>query len=169
MKKLAIALVAVLGLGLFPLMSGNANATEIAVMDVNMILANSVPAKDGDAHLKKVQEVLQKGLNDVMELYKGKEETPEAKQDIAQAYNTLNQQMAIEQQAVRQILEALLIESAKEWRTKNTKYDMVINGALLMDYNTKMDVTDAVLKIFNTKKAEFPALPEVTVNKPAAK
>lgn len=168
MKKLVIALVVALCLGFLPVMSGAANATEIAVVDVNKILTDSTPAKAGEEHLKKVQEILQKGLNDVIELYKGKENTPEAQQDVAQAYSALNQQMAIEQQAVRQVLEGLLIESAKEWRAKNTKYDVVMNSALLMDFNNKMDATAAVLKIFNTKKADFPALPQVTVNKPAA-
>lgn len=169
MKNLMIALVLTLGLGLLPMMSGVANATEIAVVDVNKILADSNPSKEGQTHLQKVQEILQKGLNDVLELYKGKENTPEAQQDVAQAYNALNQQMAIEQQAVRQVLEQLLVEASKEWRAKNTKYDVVMNSALLLDHNTKLDVTAAVLKIYNTKKPTFPDLPQVTVNKPAGK
>lgn len=166
MKKIVIALVITLCLGFLSVMPSVAKAAEIAVVDVNKILTDSAPAKAGDEHLKKVQEILQKGLNDVIELYKDKEGTPEAQKEVAQAYSALNQQMAIEQQAVRQVLEGLLIESSKEWRAKNTKYDVVINSALLMDFNNKMDVTAAILKIFNTKKVNFPALPQVTVNKP---
>lgn len=165
MKKLVIAMIVAVGLCFS--FTGMAAATEIAVIDAAQIFENSEPFKAGEEHLKRVQDILQKGMNDLQEIYKGKENTPEAQQDIAQAYNALNQQMAIERQAVQNVLNELLIESVKEWRAKNTKFDIVLNSQIILDYNaSKIDVSKAVEKIFNTKKPKFADLPQVTINQP---
>lgn len=166
MKKLVIALVCALALSVFANIDNVANATNLAVVNVNEILSDSNPAKAGQEHLQKVQDILKGGMNQVLEMYKGKEETTEAKQVIADAYNKLNQQMAVEQQAVRNVLGNLLTESVKEWRASNKKYEAVLNSAMFLDYNDKLDVTAAILKIYNTKTPVFPELPTVTVNKP---
>lgn len=166
MKKQIIAAVLALGL-LIPFCASTSLATEIAVIDAAKIFADSNPAKAGEAHLKQVQDILQKGMNDLQAMYKGQENTPAAQQDIAQAYNALNQQMAIERQAVQNVLNALLVESVKEWRAKNSKYDVVLNSQIILDYTSKADVTSAVLKIYNTKKTQFADLPQITINKPA--
>lgn len=164
MKKLSIAMIVAVGLCFS--FSGMAFASEIAVINAAQIFENSEPFKTGEEHLKKVQDILQKGMNDLQEIYKGKENTQEAQQDIAQAYNALNQQMAIERQAVQNVLNELLIESVKEWRAKNTKFDVVLNSQIILDYNDKIDVSKAIEKIFNTKKPKFADLPQITINQP---
>ena len=79
---------------------GTAPATEIAVVDAERILAQSTPGKKGQEHLNEVQKVLQKGYNDLVALYRGRENSPEAQEIIRQGQAALEQQMAVERNAV---------------------------------------------------------------------
>lgn len=59
-------------------MAGTARGTEIAVVNAERILDQSLPGRKGQEHLKAVQKVLQKGYDDLRELYRGRENTAEA-------------------------------------------------------------------------------------------
>lgn len=149
-----------------PACVGYGNAESIAVVDTNRILLESTPAKEGEAHLIKVREVLQKGLDDLQALYKGKEKTAEAQTAIRQGYQALEQQLAVERQAVLQVLGAALDTSIKGWRGKNTKYLVVISAQALLDSAASVDVTTAVMQEMNKQKVTFPALPTVQLTPP---
>lgn len=149
-------------------MADTSHAENLAVVDVNRILVESVPGKAGEQHLQKVQEILQKGLEDVQKLYKGKENTAEAQRALREAYAALERQMVVERQAVLQVLGGLLDKAVKDWRAANKKYLAVINSQMLLDADKSLDVTAAVMKEMDRAKPVFPDLPQVTVTPPKA-
>lgn len=148
-------------------MTTPAQAADIAVVDTAKILSDSKPGKAGEAHLQKVQVVLQKGLDDLQKIYKGKEKSAEAQNAIREGYVALERQMGAERQAVLQALAGGLEKAIKEWRAENKKYDIVISRQNLLDSSASVDVTASVMKEMEKQKVEFPALPTVQVTPPA--
>ena len=147
--------------------AGTAPATEIAVVDAERILAQSTPGKKGQEHLNEVQKVLQKGYNDLVSLYRGRENSPEAQEIIRQGQAALEQQMAVERNAVLAVLQSELMAATEAWQKKNPKIQAVVSRQLLLGAVPKLDVTSAVMKEMNKRTPKFAALPTVTVNKPA--
>lgn len=158
---LALLLTAGLAMGTL-----SANAADIAVVDTAKILSDSKPGKAGEAHLQKVQTVLQKGLDDLQKIYKGKEKSAEAQNAIREGYVALERQMGAERQAVLQVLAGALEKAIKDWRNDNKKYDIVMSRQNLLDSSASVDVTASVMKEMDKQKVEFPALPTVKVTPP---
>lgn len=163
MRQAVTVLLAVLLMGAA---AGTALATEIAVVDADKILAQSTPGKKGQAHLAEVQKVLQKGYNDLLALYRGRENSPEAQNVIRQGQAALEQQMAVERNAVLAVLQSELMAATEAWRKKNPKIQAVISRQLLLGADPKLDVTNAVMREMNRRTPKFADLPTVTVNKP---
>lgn len=164
MRRAMTIFLAVLLMGVA---AGTAPATEIAVVDAERILAQSTPGKKGQEHLNEVQKVLQKGYNDLVALYRGRENSPEAQEIIRQGQAALEQQMAVERNAVLAVLQSELMAATEAWQKKNPKVQAVVSRQLLLGAVPKLDVTSAVMKEMNKRTPKFAALPTVTVNKPA--
>ncbi|WP_302294366.1 OmpH family outer membrane protein [Pyramidobacter piscolens] len=164
MRRVMTIFLAVLLMGVA---AGTAPATEIAVVDAERILAQSTPGKKGQEHLNEVQKVLQKGYNDLVALYRGRENSPEAQEIIRQGQAALEQQMAVERNAVLAVLQSELMAATEAWQKKNPKIQAVVSRQLLLGAVPKLDVTSAVMKEMNKRTPKFAALPTVTVNKPA--
>lgn len=141
--------------------------TNVAVVDVQKILSTSAPGKAAAAHMKEVQEVLQKGMNDFLAIHKNNN-APEVQQAIAEARQVLNRQLALEQQATNSVLETELKAASAAWLSKNKSYKMVINKDLLLASSASVEFTTGVLKEMNLRKPKFPDLPKVTINRPEA-
>lgn len=139
---------------------------QIAVVDTARILAESAPAKAGEAHLQQVHAVLQKGLDDVQALYKGKEQSPEAQQAVREAHTALERQLTVERQAVLHILGNMLDRCVKQWRVAYPTHSIVISKQMLLDSDNSLDVTPAIMTEMNAAQPVFPPLPTVTVNTP---
>ncbi|MDY4032871.1 MAG: hypothetical protein SOY64_07440 [Pyramidobacter sp.] len=146
--------------------SGTSSATEIAVVDTEKLLSQSEPGKQGQAHLGAVQKVLQKGYDDLRALYRGQEDTAEAREAVAQGRAALERQMEVERAAVTSVLQSELTAAVEAWHKRNPKFHAVIARQLLLGVNAKLDATSAVMKEMNKRKPKFAALPTVTVNKP---
>ena len=139
---------------------------ELAVVDTERVLRESQPGKDGEVHLQKVRDVLQKGMDDLQALYKGKEKSTDAQKAMTEGYMALERQMGAERQAVLNILGQNLTEAVRQWRLANTKYTAVISRQALLDSDKSLDVTSAILLEMNKQKPQFPPLPTVTLNTP---
>lgn len=146
------------------LTGGTAEAVKISVVDVNKVYAESDAAKDADKHVAEVRKVLQKGLNDLEKrLAQNKAVTAEARErDLVNGHRVLERQMKIEIQAARNVVSAMMVECIKEWRRKNG--GVVMAKSQLLDYSSKLDITDTVIKAMNKKKAKFADMPVVKFN-----
>ena len=165
MKKFKfVALLAVLALGV----AGAAFAADYGVIDVQKIFRESAPGKAAATHMQEVQKILQKGMDDVLAMHKGQENTPQAQQAIAEAQQLLNRQLAVEQQATNNVLERELREAVSAWLKANKRIKMVLAKQLTLGSTGDIEFTAGVMKEMNKRKPTFPALPKVTINRPAA-
>lgn len=80
----------------------------------------------------------------------------------------MERQLALERQAVLQILSDLLNKAVKQWRAANSKYTAAISKQMLLDADAGLEVTDAFMKYMNKAKPVFPVSPTVTINPPKA-
>ncbi len=149
-------------------LTATAMAADYAIVDVQKIFNESKPGKAGIEHMKKVQEVLQKAMNEIIELNKGKENTPEGQRAVESARQVLNRQMAIEQQAVNGVLEKELRSVASDWLKKNSKYMIVLPKQQVLGNAAGVDFTSSMMTEMNKRKVTFPDLPKVNINKPEA-
>ena len=147
-------------------LSGIACAEGLAVVDVERIFRESTPGKAGEAHLIQARDILQKGLNDLRALYKGKEDTPEAVAALREAHAALERQFAADRLAVRQVLMATLENVVRVWFAANAKSSAVraiAPASTFFAYSPTLDATDSVMGEMNKEKPAFHALPRVTV------
>ena len=149
--------------------AGAAFAADYAVVDVQKVMTDSEPGKAAVAHMQEVQKVLQQGMNDLIALHKGKENTPEAQQAIAQGQQVLNRQLQVEQQATAAVMQNELNDVITAWRKKNSRTLMVINKQILLDSAPSVEITNAIMKEMNRRKPKFPDLPKVSITRPEKK
>ena len=164
MKKFKFAVIlSVLTFGL----AAAAFAADYGVIDVQKIFNESAPGKAAAAHMQEVQKILQKGMDDVLAMHKGQENTPQAQQAIAEAQQLLNRQLAVEQQATNAVMERELRAAVSEWLKANRKTKMILSKQLTLGSTGDIEYTAGVMKEMNKRKPTFPALPKVTINRPA--
>jgi len=141
-------------------------AERIAVVDVERVFRESTPGRAGEAHLGQAREILQKGMDDLIALYKGKEDTDEAKAAMRDVQGALERQFAAERHAMQQVLTASLAGVIKAWFTANAQSSAihaVAPASVFFAYSPALDITDAIIREMNSEKPTFPALPTVTV------
>ena len=165
MKKMKLAVVLAAAVTAFAAVA--AFAADYGVVDVQKIYADSKPGKAAEAHMKEVRKVLQKGMDDVIKIQKGKENTPEGRRAITEAQQLLNRQLQIEQQAVIAVLDRELRAACENWLKANKKTMMLLPKQLTLAAANSVDVTAGVTKEMDKRKPKFPELPKVTINKPA--
>ncbi len=141
---------------------------DTAIVDMQRLLRDSVPAKAAEAHMAKVREVLQKGLTEMNAAYKNQASSPEIQAQLREGQAVLERQLEAERQAVLKILIDLTYETIREWRAANPKCKIVLNREQVLDSDSALDITDAVMASMKGKNLKFPALPTVTVNTPPA-
>lgn len=144
-----------------------ASSPAVSVVDTAGLLNASKHAGEAGAHLEKVRAVLQKGLDDVTALYKGKETTPEGQKAILEARAALERQMALERRAVELLLNQAMTKAVEAWHKSHGGTILPRSAVLASDAGA--DVTKAVLPLLNKQKITYPPLPTVNVRKPEEK
>lgn len=139
--------------------ASTASATPLYVVDVAKVYSESETAKKADAHLAKVQAVLQKGFTD-LEKRVEKAAKEERERELAAGRAVLERQMQIELQAAREAVHAVMLEAVKEWRKK--KGGAVMAKQQLLDFSPKMEITGTIIKAMDKKTPKFRALPVVS-------
>ncbi|EPL4527103.1 hypothetical protein QCK34_004532 [Enterobacter asburiae] len=138
--------------------------SHIAVVDMEKIQAESRPAVLAREHLKKVQDSLQGGLDEVKTLYAS---APEAtsRRVMAEAQVKLQQQMAAEQRHASQVVEAAMLKAVAAWQETHPGIAVFPRGALLGASGSD-DITGKVIALMTEEKVSFPDVPVVSVKKP---
>lgn len=172
MKKIGVSVgvsAAVVAAMMFGNLPAAMAAPEIAVVDTVKLATSSTPGRAAADYLTKVQTSLQKSMDEVQTIYKGKENTDEGRNAILQGKAALDQQLVLYRQAVATELDKIIAESIVDWRKKNKKTQIVLPGAAVMDFDKDADITNEVMPLLNKKSIKFPEMPKVTVNKPEKK
>ena len=149
-------------------LEGSTSATpQTAVVDLERIMSQSRAAEAGRAHLAKARQRLEQGFADLQKAWaKAPDEEREAV--LRDGALTLRRQMAAEEAAVQNVVNGLLLEEVKAWREAH-KVALVLPRRNVLDADASLDITAAILKGMDARKAVFPALPVVSVKLPGEK
>lgn len=141
-------------------------AEPVVVVDTHILAEQSTPGRAAAAYLDKVQASLQKSLDELQAVWKGRENTDEGRAALAQGRAVLEQQLSLYRLAVGQEVNRVMAEAVKVWRGKNKKTRVVLPAAGSLGFDPDVNITDEVLREMNRLTAKFPDLPQVTVHKP---
>lgn len=142
-------------------------APQTAVVDLGRIMSQSRAAEAGRAHLAKARQRLEQGFADLQKAW-AKAPDKEREAVLRDGALTLRRQMAAEEAAVQNVVNGLLLEEVKAWR-KAHKAALVLPRRNVLDADAGLDITAAILKGMDARKAVFPALPVVSVKLPGEK
>ena len=136
----------------------DALAARTGIVDVNKVYTDSKAGKEADAHLAKVQAVLQKGFADLEKrVEKAKKE--ERERELAAGRAVLERQMQIDLAAARAVVNQHMGKFVTKWCGKD---GVVMAKAQVMDYGSKLDITDRIIKDMDKEKVKFADLPVVS-------
>lgn len=141
-------------------------AEPVVVVDTHVLAEQSTPGRAAAAYLDQVQASLQKSLDELQAVWKGRENTDEARAALAQGRAVLEQQLSLYRLSVGQEVNRVMAEAVKVWRGKNKKTRMVLPAAGSLGFDPDVDVTKEVLREMNKLQASFPDMPRVTVQQP---
>ena len=142
-------------------------ASQTAVVDLERIMSQSRAAEAGRAHLAQARQRLEQGFANLQKAW-AKAPDKEREAVLRDGALTLRRQMAAEEAAVQNVVNGLLLEEVKAWR-KAHKAALVLPRQNVLDADASLDITAAILKGMDARKAVFPALPVVSVKLPGEK
>ena len=144
--------------GLLAAAPADALAARTGVVDVNKVYAESKAGKAADAHLAKVQAVLQNGFAELEKrMEKAKKE--ERERELAAGRAVLERQLQIELAAARAVVNQHMLKAVTKWRGKD---GVVLAKAQVLDYGPKLDITARIIKDMDKENVKFAALPVVS-------
>lgn len=144
--------------------SGQANAANIATVDMDHIMLHSRAAAEGRAHLEEVRKCLEQGYADLQAAWhQASKENYDAV--MAEGQRALRKQLQLEEKAALDVVNNLVLEIIREWR-KNHKGYVVVARQNLLDADESLDITPAIVKGMDARKVKFPQLPEIAISKP---
>ena len=137
-------------------------APAVVSVDMQRIMAESVPGKAASAHLEEVRKVLQKGFDD---LRKAHEKDPESERNkiYADGLSVLNRQMEVERQAAMRVVHEVGVEDVEKGRKKNGVSLVIARSMVVAGDWSKADYTKTILTQVNRRKVKFADLPTVTI------
>ncbi len=133
-------------------------------VDIERILTESNAAKDANAHLAKVQQVLQEGMKN-LETELQKEPAPTIQQDLQQGAAVLNNKLMQEQAAAREIVIKHMMTQIEAWKADKPNAFVLPRAAFLAAPDSA-NITADIITRMNGTSVTFAELPKVTIQKP---
>ena len=133
-------------------------------VDVDRILTESNAAKDANAHLTKVQQVLQEGMKS-LESELQKQPAPTIQQDLQQGAAVLNNKLMQEQAAARDVVLKHMMTQIEAWKA-NKSDAYVFARSVLLSAPESANITADIITRMNGTSVTFAELPKVTIQKP---
>lgn len=139
-------------------------APQIALLDIEKVIAESNPGKAGRAHLDKVDLHFRQGLQ---RLHNDYQQAPAAEQQrvISNAEQMLSQQFGQEERTVSDDLKKIILDEAERWRDKHGAR-LVLPAQLALASAGDVDCTDQVLQAVNQREMHFSRLPPLNFPQP---
>lgn len=137
---------------------------QIALLDIEKVIAESAPGKAGRAHLDKVDLHFRQGLQ---RLHNDFQQTPAAEQQriISNAEQMLSQQFGQEERTVSDDLKKIILDEAERWRDKHGAR-LVLPAQLALASADEVDCTEQVLQAVNQREMRFSRLPPLNLPQP---
>ena len=161
MRKSPIRLSLLFVLSLALLVSGCMNQDpQLVCVDVQKVLTDSRAAKEANDHLKKVQDILQKGHAAYQEELK-KSPEQQREQELRQGLALLQRQLVIEQAAAREVVQKHMVAQIEAWKKDKPKVAVMAKQSLLAAPDA--DITADIITRMDAGTVKFADLPKVTI------
>ena len=163
MKRFSTFLPAAALLLALPLTGCQTKSEETVCVDVERILTDSNAAKKANEHLVEVQKVLQDGLKNLQgELQKTS--APTIEKDMQQASSVLNNKMAQEQAAAREVVLKHMLDQINAWKSGRPNA-FVRRKTDFLAIPDSADITADIISRMNKSEVTFAELPTVSIQK----
>lgn len=167
MKKFMAIMMCLALCGLATACNDNsASQPKIGVVDLNKLMRDSVPGKEGIKFIEAQQSKLQKELDAIQDKLEKNPEDQAAMQELQSVYATSQQQMQADGQSVVGTLFDAIQEQLNAYREKNG-YAMLIRAEALDSFDPKLDITSSIMEQIDKLKIEFKPAPPQTASAPA--
>ena len=133
---------------------------QMACVDVQKVLTDSKAAKEANAHLAQVQEILQKGLAAYQEELK-KSPEQQREQELRQGLALLQRQLVVEQAAAREVVRKHMMAQIQAWQKDKPKVAVMAKQNLFAA--PASDITADIFTRMYAGSVKFAALPKVTI------
>ena len=144
-----------------PALSGCLNQDpQLVCVDVQKILTDSKAAKEANAHLAQVQDILQRGLVAYQEELK-KSPEQQREQELRQGLALLQRQLVVEQAAAREVVRKHMMAQIAAWKADKLKVAVIAKQNLLAA--PASDITADIITRMDAGTVKFAALPKVTI------
>ena len=147
-----------------PALSGCLNQDpQLVCVDVQKVLTDSRAARaarEANAHLAKVQDILQRGLAAYQEELK-KSPEQQREQELRQGLALLQRQLVIEQAAAREVVQKHMMAQIAAWKGDKPKVAVIAKQNLLAA--PAADITADIITLMDAGTVKFAALPKVTI------
>ncbi len=131
----------------------------IAVLDVDTVIARSLPGRAAAQYLKTAQNILQRNIDEVRKQYSEKENTPEAIKAIKQAEAFAQQQTVIYQRKLDEEIRKVIEQAVKVWLASHKNVTAVIPADNSLGYSAASDITKEIISQIRWQKPSFPPMP----------
>ena len=158
-KKNGVALLAALIVGV---LVTKALALQNGFIDMQKILAESIPGQAGVEHMRQVDAILTEDMERIKKLHT-ENHTPDADEIIAHEQMRHNRMHAEQQKAVDDVLDKELRIAMDTWLEKNENVGALLNKPIALVSRVETDYTDGVMAEMDARVPVFPPLPEFTV------
>ena len=134
---------------------------KVTCVDVERVLTQSRAAGQANEHLKKVQDVLQNGLNAYeKELKKSPED--KRRQELRQGLALLQRQLEMERVAARNVVSQHMLKQIDVWRADKGDVIIVARQNVLAAPES-VDITNDIMRLMDAGSVTFADLPTVTI------
>ncbi len=145
--SLLIALALVLAIG-------GCTGTQIALVNPGRLFQDSESGKAGIRHLKELEATMQQQFTSAQKMIEKKPGDEALRVKIQREFSAYQQIVNSEQQKVVESINNQIKASLETVRTQK-KLDVIFSTENALDFNGKMDVTDAVLSEMNRSPLTF--------------
>lgn len=133
------------------------NAGKIGVIDMNVVMSQSMQAKNAQKEAMEVQKIYQYNLTVIEKKLAAYKNRDKAKNYLGQAAQQLQKQLQISQAGINQALADTLSEVIRE-QTKD--YGLVVNKAMLINSKDSLDITQDIISEFDKASVSYPPRPQ---------
>ena len=144
-----------------PALSGCLNQDpQLVCVDVQKVLTDSKAAREANAHLTQVQDILQRGFAAYQEELK-KSPEQQREQELRQGLALLQRQLVVEQAAAREVVHKHMMVQIAAWKAGKPKVAVIAKQNLLAAPSA--DITADIITRMDAGSVQFAALPKVSI------
>ena len=133
--------------------------TPIAVLDVDAVVARSLPGRAAAQYLRTAKNILERNIDEVRKQYSERESTPEAVKAIKQAEAFAQQQTLIYQRKLDEEIQKIIEQAVRVWLAAHKNVTAVVPADKTLGYNASSDITNDIMAEIRWYKPSFPPMP----------